>query len=388
MRTSVFDDWLAALKKRGIGHVKGKVYYVQNCFDDEWIHPTWSRGYLTDWYAAPVTGLNFSTNCVDIEVFPTEIGQPARYEVHPAVKNVEVINKTVTSTLASTRPIEMVEVQSGTTRPVRRAATKPVDIDRRKDANVYTIFGAVTKKEELSSKPVTDPGGFFVDAMRTHFASNGFTIDGPSVEAKSAVRLIGAGMTPKAEKIVAVHETTVRDVLWRINKNSQNYFAEALSKLNGEDFQRERGEKEPKGSWAKGSDAAHAFLRKYHIDDSKIRIIDGSGLSRENRVTARGITDLLATMHDHQYAQTFFDSLAIGGRDGTIRSRMKDLNERVHAKTGFVGGVRSLSGYVKTRSGKTLCFCIIYNHIPESELGVKPFEQMQDDACRAMVEGM
>jgi D-alanyl-D-alanine carboxypeptidase len=53
----------------------------------------------------------------------------------------------------------------------------------------------------------------------------------------------------------------------------------------------------------------------------------------------------------------------------------------VHAKTGFIGGVRSLSGYVQNDSGKWIAFSIIYNGI---EGGVKPFEERQDNACRIL----
>ena len=93
------------------------------------------------------------------------------------------------------------------------------------------------------------------------------------------------------------------------------------------------------------------------------------------------ISDLLRTMWKHKEKRAFFDSLSIAGEDGTIASRMKDLKGRVHAKTGFIGGVRALSGYVKTEEGKWLAFSIIYNGIDGS---VKPFEERQDNACRVL----
>jgi D-alanyl-D-alanine carboxypeptidase/D-alanyl-D-alanine-endopeptidase (penicillin-binding protein 4) len=136
------------------------------------------------------------------------------------------------------------------------------------------------------------------------------------------------------------------------------------------------------GSWSSGGEATHEFLKRNGIDDSRYVLVDGSGLARGNRVTARLITDLFVVMHSHRYSELFFSTLPIGGRDGTIAKRMKDIEGHVFAKTGYIGGVRALSGYVRTRRGQWLAFSIIYNNIPGS---VAPFEALQDDACRVLV---
>jgi D-alanyl-D-alanine carboxypeptidase/D-alanyl-D-alanine-endopeptidase (penicillin-binding protein 4) len=100
-------------------------------------------------------------------------------------------------------------------------------------------------------------------------------------------------------------------------------------------------------------------------------------------VTARLISDVLITMWKHRYHQTFFDSLSIAGKDGTLRSRMKDLPTEFHGKTGFIGGVRSLSGYVKNRSGEWYVVSMIFNGIEGS---VKPVEEMQDGVVKLLAE--
>jgi D-alanyl-D-alanine carboxypeptidase/D-alanyl-D-alanine-endopeptidase (penicillin-binding protein 4) len=161
------------------------------------------------------------------------------------------------------------------------------------------------------------------------------------------------------------------DVMWRINKSSQNLFADAMFKLMGN------------GTWEGGSDAVHAFLKKAGIDDADYKVVDGSGLSRENRVTARLMTDLLAHMAKHKDAQTFRASMSAAGLDGTLRNRMHDLTGRVQAKTGYIGGVRGLSGYVQQSDGKWLAFSIIFNGFKGS---ADPFEVLQDEAVYVLAE--
>jgi len=127
-----------------------------------------------------------------------------------------------------------------------------------------------------------------------------------------------------------------------------------------------------------------AFFDEQGISREGLVVADGSGLSRGNRVTARIITDLLLAMNRHEQAGVYRANLAEPGGIGTLRSRMKDLKGHVFAKTGYIRGVRALSGYVHANDGRWYCFSFIYNDIPGS---VKPFERMQDQACRILVEG-
>jgi len=370
--TTMLDEWSSALKAHGVSHVKGKLYFFDGIFEDQLTAPTWSRGYLTDWYAAPISGLTFNDNCIDVTVYPTGTNQPARYEVMPPVS--EAVVKIVNQTRSGGR--------NGT-----------LAIDREQDSNVFTLTGPVTKKDRAESKPVTDPGAFFADAVRTNLQTHGITIDGPTQRAARTITeskwaalinkpLNDDSATAPDSRIISVHETAMTDVMWRINKNSQNLFAEAMCKLQGRDWALAHGRNEP-GSWALGSEAIHDFLRRNKIDDSQYVLVDGSGLSRENRVTTRLITDLFIVMAKHPYAQAFHDSLTICGKDGTLKKRMKDIAGMVRGKTGSIGGVRAVSGYATTRSGQTLVFSIIFNEAHHSE---EECEKLADEALHVVVD--
>jgi D-alanyl-D-alanine carboxypeptidase/D-alanyl-D-alanine-endopeptidase (penicillin-binding protein 4) len=353
--TGVFDAWADALEKRGINRIAGNLCYYDGALDDEWIHPSWASEDLLHWYATPTSGLNFNDNCVDITIFPTEEGRPVRYEVMPPVHNITVINECVTGT-----------------------KHEPT-IEKLPKGDIYKLGGTCAERAELKSKPVGNPGQFFCDALRTHLASRGITIAG---ETRRATSPLGGWIPPDPDRVVAVHETNVRDVIGRINTNSQNFFAEAFCKLTGQAYVAGAGRCVP-GSWADGDKAIRAFLRKCGIDDRHLVVADGSGLSDLDKVTARLLTDLFAVMFFRPDGKAFVDSLARGGVNGSLEERFAGCEGHVFAKTGYIEGVRALSGYVRTYDGEWLTFSIIYNKIPGS---VKPYEALQDEAVRLLIQ--
>jgi D-alanyl-D-alanine carboxypeptidase/D-alanyl-D-alanine-endopeptidase (penicillin-binding protein 4) len=363
---TMLDAWAKELERRGIRRIKGDLVYYDGAFE-RWpqVHPTWPGSWLLHWYAAPVAGLNFCDNCVDITVYPTEAGRPARYEVMPPVQGLKVINDCITKENGK---------EKGTP-----------SIVKLKGGNIYRISGGCSKKEELKSKPVEDPGAFFADALRTALAARGITIVGKTRRSDTP---LGGALPPPETKVVATYETPMRNILARINKNSQNMFAECLCKLTGREFKARQGRNEP-GSWANGAEALRAFLKRNRIDDRALAPIDGSGLSPQNRVTTRMLTDVLAVMHARPDAQVFRASLTAAGIDGSLKDRMTDLKGHVFGKTGYIGGVSSVSGYIKTREGKWLAFSIVYNDIPEKigdDEDVTPYTKLQDEACRVLVD--
>ena len=355
--TTMLDAWARALKDRGVNEIKGDLVYDDLVFDDFQIHPTWWPENRLHWYAAPVSGLAFNDNCVDITVTPAEEGQPAAYTVMPPVENITVINNTI----------------SGGDEHNPSIVKKP-------GGNIYEISGPVTKEVALKSKPVEDPGAFFADALRTNLKTHGIVVTGVIRRADGH---LGGQVIPSEEKTVAVHETRIEDILARINKPSQNLFAEMLCKAMGRDYQLKQGTDEP-GSWLNGKLAIKSFLEKAQINGHPLIVGDGSGLSHNNRVTTKMISDLLLYMHNHKDAVVFINSLTVGGVDGTIGKRFTDVPGRVRGKTGYISGVRALSGYIETDAGPTVIFSILYNEVPGS---VKPFEKMQDEAVMLVMRG-
>jgi D-alanyl-D-alanine carboxypeptidase/D-alanyl-D-alanine-endopeptidase (penicillin-binding protein 4) len=349
--TADLDAWVAALKARGIKEVKGELVYDDSALPAPFVHPSWQTDDLVYWYAAPVSGLTYNDNCIEVAVAPTELGRPASVEVFPPTSDV----------------IHVVNLTRTTEKP-----GEAVDIERALIANVYAIVGDVHARRQFNSRPVVDPGKFFADVLRTHLAANGIKVMGRTKRAEKPVDV-------KSLDVVDVHRTPIADLLRRINTNSQNLFAEAACKRLG---LATRGE----ATWPAGGEGVIAFMKQNGIDPAGFACADGSGLSRDNRVTVRQLGEILRVMSTHKDAAVFRASLSVGGKAGTLANRFKDVPGSVVGKTGYIGGVRALTAYVtpdpagdasRQGGGDVYIVSVIYNDIAGP---VRPFEKLQDEA--------
>src|SRR5262249_38725603 len=131
-----------------------------------------------------------------------------------------------------------------------------------------------------------------------------------------------------------------------MTKRSQNLYASLLHKACGVD-------REGVGSWASGERALLDDLERRGVPRGGLRLLDGSGLSKENRLSASAVAHLLVSMdRDVLRGPVLYDALAVPGEEGTLQKRFRDVpaaaRTRIHAKTGTLGksGVHAIAGYV------------------------------------------
>jgi D-alanyl-D-alanine carboxypeptidase/D-alanyl-D-alanine-endopeptidase (penicillin-binding protein 4) len=116
-----------------------------------------------------------------------------------------------------------------------------------------------------------------------------------------------------------------------------------------------------------GLEAIKGFLKTVGVRPESLVLSDGSGLSRNDMITADASVQLLTFMSKHRYADVFRNALPIAGVDGTLRNRMKGTaaENNVRAKTGSLSSAASLAGYVTTGAGERLAFAVMVNNYPE-----------------------
>lgn len=117
------------------------------------------------------------------------------------------------------------------------------------------------------------------------------------------------------------------------------------------------------GTWPAGLAVVDSVMRSWQMPPRLLSQADGSGLSRYNLVAPAFLVALLEHEARSPHAAVYYAALPVAGRDGTLAGRMRGTpaEGNVHAKTGTLSGVRSLSGYLTTAAGERMAFSIIAN---------------------------
>ncbi len=246
-------------------------------------------------------------------------------------------------------------------------------------ANRVAVDAAVTLQRGVLVGNTKDVLLFLIERTRVevHLAAKGIAVRGDV--RRERVR-DGLGKPPASCTVVAVYERKFDDLITRLNKDSQNLFAECFLKTVGfYGSAKETGTGE--GSYETGPKYVMAFLKQIDAPVTpEVRIDDGSGFSHHNRVTPHLLTYVLRHMYRSPKNKVFLASLPIAGEDGTLERRMRDIRGAVRAKTGYINGVYALSGYAMSRSGKVYCFSVLCNDVRSGSA-----KGCIDDICRAMV---
>ena len=333
----LFAEWADTLSAAGIRRVEGRLIGDDNYFDHEGLGAGWAWDYLGDGYAALTGALSYNENLAVVHLSPGKTpGDPVKIELSPPGHLLEVKNEVTTGVAGSAIEIEM----------------------RRLPGNPHlTIRGRVPALGETveSSAAVDNPTRFFVEGVRLVLAARGITISG------GAWNIDDLPQPPEAagRRVLARRQSLPLSALaGYFMKVSQNFYADTILKTIG----RVAG---GAGTAEAGRTIVRDTLGSWGVPADAFVMSDGSGLSRYNYVTAETIVTILRHVwEDERLRGPFVAALPVAGRDGTLDKRMKGtvLDAHVEAKTGTISNVRSLSGYLETKSGERLVFSIIANH--------------------------
>jgi D-alanyl-D-alanine carboxypeptidase/D-alanyl-D-alanine-endopeptidase (penicillin-binding protein 4) len=322
----IFKDIAAVLKRNGIKTIED-IIVDSSIFDDQRVHPSWPIEELNRWYACEVGGLNFNDNCIAITV--ENNGGKVAILTEPQTSFLKLINRVV---------------------PISKGASA-VGAYRNQEPNRLTVRGKCKDKAGPFDVAIERPSAFFGFLLAENLAKEGIRTKG---------QLIGKTLNNYSNfKLLVEYTTPIADCLARCNKNSLGIAAEALLKTiaatNNPDGK--------KGSWDRGRELIGEYLLTLGIDESQFYIDDGSGLSRQNKLSAYVITTVLLNVYTSGNWQLYRDSLAVGGVDGTIDRYFKEQNYigKIIGKTGYISGVRSFSGLCSTDEGDYI-FSILANN--------------------------
>ncbi|WP_459706218.1 D-alanyl-D-alanine carboxypeptidase/D-alanyl-D-alanine endopeptidase [Paraburkholderia sp. 2C] len=183
-----------------------------------------------------------------------------------------------------------------------------------------------------------DHSAFFAGGFLALWKQTGGTFSGTTRE----------GAVPVGARLVATHlSPTLSDIVHDINKFSNNTMARNLFLTIG------AVESKPPATPAKSIRAIQSFMQGSTLPTEYLTLENGSGLSRNEQVTALSLADVLQSANASPVAQVFVDSLPIVGVDGTMRHRLtrEPVNGNAHIKTGTLRDVRAIAGYVASADG-------------------------------------
>jgi D-alanyl-D-alanine carboxypeptidase/D-alanyl-D-alanine-endopeptidase (penicillin-binding protein 4) len=321
-----------SLRARGLRHIRGRVLAEGNAFPDANAGFGWQLEDFDAPYGAVVDELLLNEGFSELHVRGAErAGEPPRVLTAPA------------------RTFPRVRVEATTI--VRGAGADSVaNLDAIKDtARGDVVLTGTIPVGDTTTLEVThrDPSEAFLAALREALADGGITVGGDST------------MLPAAhvDTLVIARSPPLSRILTFFMKPSQNQIGEML-------FKSIALARTDTGTGRVARRLYAEQLRAWGAQPDGFLVYDGSGLSRRNFVSPETIARVLHAMRTSPHYQSYYDAFPVAGVDGTLRSRMRStLGEaNVRGKTGTLGNVRSLSGYVTSAAGRQLIFCVIANN--------------------------
>ncbi|MHC4561518.1 MAG: D-alanyl-D-alanine carboxypeptidase/D-alanyl-D-alanine endopeptidase [Planctomycetota bacterium] len=339
------DEWAAAAKKHFGRRPVKRIVLLTGRGKEPLRHPDWPAKQRNQWYAAPVSAVNFFNNCVDTTIRVTD-GR-ATPMMAPVSRFIRVTN------------------------------TLTVDkkgrwgLIAKRDMSEVTYGGKVpgTIRKPVSTA-IDDPSMLLGRTLADRLVRAGVTFAGTMVEQTDSDGAL------KGAKLLTRTKRPLRAAMWRMNKRSLNMAAESVLLRAGD------------GTWAGSAKImTRALTATYGVDPHLLQVRDGSGLSGKNRVAPRAVTHLLAGILKRDDWAVFVNSLPLGGVEGRVSRRLTSppYRGRVLAKTGHIEGVQALSGYIlDTRNRPVLAYSILVNKVPSRQ--GDPAKRLHEAICRALVD--
>ena len=358
------NDLADRIVAAGVKRLKGDLVGDESYFNGAPLGSGWEWDDLTWSYGAQVSALNINDNAIDLTVKPGgRVGAPVVVTTGPpAAGFMTIANRAITSA---------------------RGSKNELQLYRGVGENTLEITGSIPLGDAgfIGGVAIPDPALAFVSMFRDALVKRGVKIDGRvrTVNARSGGSIVPntsvasppSTIVSSPVEIASLQSPPFSLIAAHTLKPSQNQYTEIILRTLGKVRLTPMGQSlmaTNQDNEAAGLEVVRNFLHQAGVGDSDLVLSDGSGLSRNDMITANATVQLLTFMSKHKYFAQFRDALPIAGVDGTLRTRMKGTpaEGNVRAKTGSLSSVASLSGYVTTAAGEHLVFSMMLNNYPDA----------------------
>ena len=327
------DNMAREVERAGIRLIQGDVVGDDSFFYHAPHGRGWNKKDLEYHYAPRVSALSFHDNLLNLVARPgRRTGQPIRLASYPSNSLFQLVNM-------------------GTTVADGPQATGYYF--RSLGNHKAVVGGQIPVNSPGWTRRITmeDPALYTATLLRDRLRKRGVRVGG-SVRSRHTKPTDGA-----KTQVIYVHESPpLIEVIFRVNKQSHNLYAEILLRTLGAVVK-------GRGSDSGGLEVVYELLREAGVPLRLTDLQDGSGLSEQNLITPRAQSLLLRHVAGKSFFPFFLGSLPVAGRTGTLSGRMggTPAANRVFAKTGTLSNAITLGGYVQSRSSELLAFSILVN---------------------------
>lgn len=328
--TEDLKNLVQKIKAQQVNHITGNIIVDDSFFEETFYRNEWIEDENISVPLPPISAITINNNSINLRVIGSnKTGKAGRIILDDELDYFQVINRTQTT----------------------NSRTK-ISVTSSFENNKETIIvsGRIRRNSSATlrvhiKRPEYYAGNLLVKILR----ENGVSFWGE----------IKKGKVPKFSERISYISTPLFEFLKPINKNSNNFYSEHLFLIIGANYAGGNG------SPFDASQAINTYLKSLNIYEPNFSMVDGSGISRQNRFSTETLVKFLNQIFlNPAIFNEFYNSLSIPQNDGTLHNRFSNLfpPERLRGKTGTLNGVTSLAGYVTASSGDLLIFAINFNY--------------------------
>ena len=335
LTTEFFWKLLRALRDRGLQHISGGLVLDKRYFAPSPHDPGTFDGKRFRPYNAGPDALLLNFQSVGFQFLPDNHSRQIRIVPDPPPANLTIHNQ--------------LKYINGACRSVKQPIS--MQVNQNPSSPSVTFNGNYTGScgELTLHRVVLKSTDLVYGVFKTLWTELGGTLAGSA----------RVGPTPKGARLLfTLNSPPLAQLLRGVNKYSNNIMARQLLLSIGA---KRYG---APGTEAKGRAAIQEWLQTQQLEFPELFLDNGSGLSRATRISARNLGRFLLMIQTHPLRPEFAASLPLAAVDGTLRRRFRGeaLAARLRLKTGTIDDVRSIAGYLLSRSGKTYAVVMLHNH--------------------------
>lgn len=326
-----------SIKALGIKTIEGDIIADASFYDYDMVPPTWNWGDLGNYYGAVPSGLTVMDNSLELHFQTFSENQPSKLlYTYPKIEDFKLDN--------------YILVNPNTKKETTECFGEPY-------SNIRSIRGylPIYQKDIMVRTTLPNPPQFLAKQLTDSLEKINITVLGQATTSQKNNHYLLEDSICKP--ICTIYSPTLKEIIQKTNTFSVNLFAEHCLSLFAK-----------KNAWStRPQEAGYAlmdFWKKKGMDIKGLSLNDGSGLSRNNLISAKQLCFVLKYMYNSPNYKDFNNSLTMCGGIGTMSGMCAKTAawKNARGKSGTIRRVKSYSGYVKSKSGREIAFAGILNN--------------------------